>query len=135
MCASVFSEIIDGNLPAFIVGQDERIIVFISLENHPLIVPKKHLRDIFEMDAETGAAVMAWSVRVAKAMRDALECDGIYVTQANDAAAGQDVFHYHMHLYPKWNDGRVMPIDDAARETMANRLATALRPGANLEKL
>jgi histidine triad (HIT) family protein len=45
---------------------------------------------------------MAWSVVIANAVKRALGCEGIYVTQANEPAAAQDVFHYHMHIYPRW---------------------------------
>lgn len=100
----IFCQIIAGAAPAYVIGQDERVIVFLSLENHPLIVPKAHIPDLHALPAELGAAVMEWSVIIANAVRRALGCEGIYVTQANGAAANQDVFHYHMHIYPRWFD-------------------------------
>ena len=78
------------------------IIVFLSLENHPLIVPQQHIPNLYTLPDAVGAAVMGMSVRIANALKRGLKCDGIYVTQANEPAANQDVFHYHMHIYPRW---------------------------------
>jgi histidine triad (HIT) family protein len=65
------------------------------------VVPKKHVRDIYGLDAATGADVMAELIRTANAVKRGLQCDGVYITQANDPAAGQDVFHLHFHVYPR----------------------------------
>lgn len=100
----IFCKIIAREVPAYIIDENDRVIVFLSLENHPLVVPKEHIRDIYAMPAEIGAAVMEEAVRVAKAMKQSLQCDGMYLTQANERSAGQDVFHYHMHIYPSWED-------------------------------
>ncbi|HYF63198.1 MAG TPA: HIT domain-containing protein [Herpetosiphonaceae bacterium] len=100
----IFCQIVAGAAPAYVIGQDDRVIVFLSLENHPLIVPRAHIPDLYALPAGLGAAVMEWSVLIAVAVKRALGCEGIYVTQANGAAANQDVFHYHMHIYPRWFD-------------------------------
>ncbi len=99
-----FCKIISRKIPGFVIDEDDSTIVFLSLEHHPLIVPKKHLSDLMTLDEDTASKVMRKSIKIARAMRRGLPCDGIYVTQTNGACAGQDVFHYHMHLYPKWND-------------------------------
>ena len=101
----VFCRIIAGERPAYIIDENEGAIAFLSLENHPLIVPKTHIRDLYGMTAEAGAAVMSLAARVAGAMKAGLDCDGVYMTQSSDRSAGQDVWHFHMHLYPCW-DGR-----------------------------
>lgn len=92
-----FCEIIAGQRPGFIIAADESTVVLLSLENRPLVLPRTHLSDLWSLDDETAAAVMSKSIRVARALRDALPCDGVYVTQTNGASAGQSVFHYHMH--------------------------------------
>ena len=131
----IFCGIVSGVLPCFKVCEDDRTLVFMDLfpvaEGHTLIVPKRHASDLFEMDSETLAAVSAASLRVAGAIRATLEPDGLGVFQLNGAAAGQTVFHYHMHLLPR-NEGvpfalhsRVRGDDDALRRTAA-RLAGAL---------
>jgi histidine triad (HIT) family protein len=100
-----FCRIIAGEGPAYIIDENEGAIAFLSLENHPLVVPKTHIRDLCGMTAEAGAAVMALAARVARAMKAGLGCDGVYMTQSSDRAAGQDVWHFHVHLYPCW-EGR-----------------------------
>lgn len=123
-----FCKIIAGKIPGYIIDEDDSVIVFLSLEHHPLIVPKKHVQDIFALDNETASSIVQKSIQIAKAMRKGLPCDGIYVTQANGSCAGQDVFHYHMHLYPKWNDQEARHRSER-REPLASRIRTALLKG------
>ena len=118
----VFCKIIDRKIPGFIIDEDDDLIVFVSRENHPLIVPKKHIPNIFELDDETAAAIMKKAIKIATATKSALESDGIYITQTNGEAAGQDVFHYHMHLYPRWNDERTLGRDDKSRQEVAEKI-------------
>lgn len=131
----IFCGIVSGALPCFKVCEDDRTLVFMDLfpvaEGHTLIIPKHHATDLFEMDSETLAAVSAVSLRIAAAIRATLAPEGLGVFQLNGAAAGQTVFHYHMHLLPR-NVGepfalhsRVRGDDDALRRT-AERLASAL---------
>jgi len=115
----IFCKIVAGDAPGHIIDQDENIIVFVSKGNHPLICPKKHLRDIFELDDEIASKIMQKSLVISRALKNALDCDGVYVTQTNGASAGQDVFHYHMHLYPKWEDGRVLGRTEDDRAELA----------------
>lgn len=102
MCT--FCRIIQRQLPAYIIKEDEHIIVFLSKNNHPLIVPKKHIPDIYQLDDMTAAHVMQVAAEVARAVKTGLCCEGIYLTQANEPAAGQDVFHFHVHVYPRWSN-------------------------------
>jgi histidine triad (HIT) family protein len=126
---------VNGTLPCFKVCEDDRTLVFMDLfpvaEGHTLIIPKRHASDLFAMDVETLTAVSETSLRIAAAIRATLAPDGLGVFQLNGAAAGQTVFHYHMHLLPR-NEGvpftlhsRVRGDDDALRRT-AERLADAL---------
>lgn len=102
----IFCKIIKKQAPAHILFENKNVIVFLSLNNHPLILPKKHITDIFSLDTKTGAEIMNISIKIAKIIKQKLKCDGIYITQANGTAGGQDVFHYHMHIYPKWKNGK-----------------------------
>ena len=122
----IFCKIIVGTAPGYIVDQDDDLIVFLSKSNHPLISPKKHAVDIFSIDEETLGLIAKKSIQIAKALKEGLNCDGVYVTQTNGAAAGQDVFHYHMHLYPKWEDGRILGTEDIDKEELAELLRTHL---------
>lgn len=125
---SIFTRIINRELPAYILHEDGRVIVFLSLENHPLVVPKVPVRDIYSLDDETAAAIMQTAVRVARVLKRALNCDGVYLSQANEAAAGQDVFHFHLHLYPRWHgDGMTVRLgnydpSEAAKSEMLAKL-------------
>ncbi len=98
----IFCKIIDREIPGNILEENDDVIVFMSLENHPLIVPKKHIPDIYSLDEKTGAEIMKTSIRMAKRVKEEFKCDGIYIAQANGSSAGQEVFHYHMHIYPRF---------------------------------
>ena len=122
----IFCKIIRGEISGRVVDQNADVMVFLSLENHPLVVTREHVVDIFSLTDKQGAAVMSEAIKIAEAMREALEPDGIQLAQSNGAAAGQDVFHYHMHLYPRWKDGRVPHADDASKDRMLQSLKAAL---------
>ena len=118
----IFCKIIGGEIPGRIIDQNSDVMVFLSLENHPLVVTREHVVDIFTLGDKQGAAVMREAIRVAKAMREALKPDGIQIAQSNGAAAGQEVFHYHLHLYPRWKDGRTQHADDVSKDRMLQSL-------------
>jgi histidine triad (HIT) family protein len=101
--ACPFCRIVRRELPAYIFMEDAQVIAFLSKNNHPLIVPKQHIPNIYTLDESTGAALMKAAIQLARAVKACLECDGVYVTQANEPAAGQDVFHLHLHIYPRWH--------------------------------
>lgn len=122
----LFCKIISGEFPGRIVDQNADVTVFLSLENHPLVVTREHVADIFTLTDKQAAAVMKEAIKIAEAMRDALGPDGIYVAQSNGEAAGQDVFHYHLHLYPRWTDGRLPQVDDLNKDRMLQVLKAAL---------
>jgi histidine triad (HIT) family protein len=98
-----FCQIIQRQLPAYIIKEDELVIVFLSTNNHPLVVPKKHIPDIYQLDDLTAAHIMQTTVQIARAVKTGLACEEVYLTQANEATAGQDVFHFHLHMYPCWS--------------------------------
>jgi histidine triad (HIT) family protein len=114
-----FCQIVERQIPAFIIDEDDAVIVFLSLGNHPLVVTKQHVPDIYAMDEKTGARVMAKTIEIAKAVKRALRCDGIYLTQTNGHAAGQDVFHFHTHVYPCWEGQELEDIIRFARSVAA----------------
>ena len=98
----IFCQIINQAVPAHVLYENDFVIAFLSLENHPMIVPKKHIRDIFELDDLYAAEIMKATVKVAKATRAALGCEGVNLIQSNGKAAGQEVFHFHLHIKPRW---------------------------------
>ena len=98
----IFCRIIARQALAYVLHEDDRVIVFLSLESHPLVVTKAHIPDIYTLNNDNAAAIMRTAVRVARAVKVGLGCDGVYLAQANEPAAGQDVFHFHLHVYPRW---------------------------------
>jgi histidine triad (HIT) family protein len=122
----IFCKIIRGEIPGRFIDRNNDVVVFLSLDNHPLIVTNEHVADIFGLSDRLGAAVMSEAVRIAKAMRAALSPDGIHITQSNGEAAGQEVFHYHMHLYPHWTHRRGLDESEAGKDRMAQSLKDAL---------
>jgi histidine triad (HIT) family protein len=129
-----FCRIIRGELPAFILEETADVIVFLSLENHPLVVPKQHISTLYTVEPTLGAAVIEMLVRVANAVKQGLTCDGVYVTQANETAAGQDVSHVHFHVYPRWRDPRIDAFWNTTDAAEWEKQETATRIRQQLQK-
>jgi histidine triad (HIT) family protein len=125
----IFCAIIEGQAPAEVLFEDEETLAFMDINpaspGHTLVIPKRHVQDIYGMDEEMAAAVMRAAVRVAKAIKRALQPDGMNLVQSNERAGGQEIFHFHVHIIPRWyGDGlrlarppevrRTMPINEAA---------------------
>lgn len=122
----IFCKIIRGEIPGRIIDRTSDVIVFLSLDNHPLVVTIEHVADIFALSDKQGAAVMREASKIAAAMRAALKPDGIYMAQSNGAAAGQEVFHYHMHLYPRWTNQPALDESEAGKDRMLQSLKAGL---------
>ena len=117
MAECVLCVIIARERPGFIIKETEQIAVLLSLEGHPLVVPKKHIEDVFEIDDQCAAAVMREAVSVSIALKSVCKCDGINLVQSNGPAAGQDVFHFHLHVKPRWlGDNVVLTWDTSPME-------------------
>ena len=103
--ACVFCAIVAGEAPASVVWEDALAMAFMDLhqENpgHVLVIPRNHIVDILELDDRTGAALMGGTTRVARAVERAFAPDGINVWQSTGEAAGQEVFHLHLHVMPR----------------------------------
>jgi histidine triad (HIT) family protein len=101
----IFCEIVHGRAPCEKVYEDDLTLAFMDIfpvsPGHVLVIPKRHARDIFEIDAASLAVVSRTSQQLAHCIRKALAPDGVMVMQLNGAAAGQTVFHYHTHLIPR----------------------------------
>ena len=101
----IFCAIVSGRAPAHRVYEDQRILIFMDLfpahEGHTLIIPKRHGENLFEVDKADLDAIIRASVSLGEALKRVFAPDGIAVMQLNGAAAGQTVFHYHMHLIPR----------------------------------
>jgi histidine triad (HIT) family protein len=104
----IFCKIINRQIPAYILDENEDVITFLSLENHPLVVPKRHIPNIYSLDDRSASAVMVEAVKIAKAVKEGVGCDGVNLVQANEPAANQDVFHFHLHIKPRWYNDTVI---------------------------
>lgn len=109
----IFCQIIARDATAYVVDEDEYTMTFMDafpvVPGHTLIVTKAHYENVLEAQPSAIGAVGEKSVSIAKAIKTALQPDGLGVFQLNGAAAGQTVFHYHMHLIPR-NEGEQLEI-------------------------
>lgn len=125
MSDCVFCRIVAGQIPSTRVYEDEHALAFMDLgqvnPGHVLVAVKRHAENVFALDETQAAAVAGASLRVARAIREAFKPEGLSVYQANGKAAGQTVFHYHVHLLPRHaGDGMelVWPVKNPPRELL-----------------
>ena len=107
----IFCKIANGEIPSQTLYEDEEFRVILDLgpaaKGHALILPKEHYANLYELSDETAAKVMQLAKKMAVQMREKLQCDGFNLVQNNGEIAGQTVFHFHMHLIPRYeNDGQ-----------------------------
>src|SRR5438093_12583154 len=103
-----FCKILSGELPATIVDEDERTVAFLDIapatRGHALVVPRAHSADLLSVDAEDLRAVMIASQRLARRIKERLAADGVNLLNSCGAAAWQTVFHFHIHVIPRYHD-------------------------------
>ena len=110
----VFCKIVRGEIPSMKLYEDERTLCFMDINpatrGHSLAIPKVHRENIYEMSEAECGDVMNTTKRVADAIRDTLKPDGLNLLQANGLQAFQTVFHFHMHIIPRYtNDPIKLP--------------------------
>ena len=107
----IFCRIANGEIPAATRYEDENFRVILDLgpasKGHALILPKSHAANIYELSDEMAAKAMILAKKMATAMTAALKCDGFNIVQNNGECAGQTVFHFHMHLIPRYKGDQV----------------------------
>jgi histidine triad (HIT) family protein len=136
----IFCRIIEREAPASIVYEDDETIAFMDIypvaRGHTLVVPKTHAAGLFDISPEVCARTMLTAAKVSKAIRYALKPDGMNLWQSTGRAANQDVFHFHVHLIPRWyGDGLTAPHGRArsARDTLDD-IAVQIREAMNSRK-
>jgi histidine triad (HIT) family protein len=137
MADCVFCKIMAKQIPASVVHEDEHSLAFMDLgqvnPGHVLVAAKAHADSLYALDDAQAAAVFRTAAKVARALRDAFSPEGLSVYQANGKAAGQTVFHFHMHLVPRHeNDGMHLtwPVKNPPRDKLeeaAARIRARLR--------
>ncbi|KVC87519.1 HIT family protein [Burkholderia ubonensis] len=126
-----FAKILRGDLPCVKVAEDDTTLVIMDLmpqaDGHVLVIPKEPAAEIFDLSADAAAACIRMTQRVAAAVRDALQPDGMFIGQFNGRAAGQTVAHVHFHVIPRW-EGVALKLhardvaDAATLESIARRI-------------
>ncbi|MBR4015958.1 MAG: HIT family protein [Anaerotignum sp.] len=136
MSDCIFCKIVAGEIPSATIYENEEFKVildrFPANEGHVLILPKAHTPNIFEIAPEQAGRLFALAAKIARAMQAELKFEHMNVMQNNGTVAGQTVFHFHLHLIPRYeNDGitiKYTPMDltDAQIEAMRAKLEKAL---------
>jgi histidine triad (HIT) family protein len=114
----IFCKIVRRQATSSIVYEDEKILAFVDIrpvsEGHTLIIPKRHYVDVFDTPNELLANMYIVTKKVAVAVKKATGADGISVVQQNGKAAGQDIFHMHVHVIPRFEGKKMLHFNELA---------------------
>lgn len=132
----IFCKIVSDQLPSAKVYEDSKVLAFMNLQQrnpgHTLVVPKKHVVNIYDVSEDTAADVARITVRIAKAIKQRFRPDGVNTLQNSERAAMQSVMHYHVHVIPRYFGDDLLEIWDSEAatpeelDTNAKRLREAL---------
>ena len=104
----IFCKIANGEIPSRKLYEDDKFVVILDLgpaaKGHALIIPKDHYANLYEIPADLAAAAMKLAQKMAIKMTNALKADGFNLVQNNGEVAGQTVFHFHLHLIPRYKE-------------------------------
>lgn len=135
---TLFSRIVSGEIPATKVYEDEATLAFMDIgpasRGHMLVICKEEYPDLLSIPPDMLADVQRSVQRVALAVHTALQPDGINIIQNNGAAAGQTVFHYHVHIIPRWEGDQALGLwnpqkgDTAELQALAEQIRAAIKP-------
>lgn len=104
----IFCKIANGEIPSKTLYEDEDFRVILDLgpatKGHALIMPKEHAKDLYDLPQETASKVLVLAKKMATAMAEKLQCDGMNLVQNNGETAGQTVHHFHLHMIPRYKD-------------------------------
>ena len=132
----LFCKIIHKEIPADIVYDDEDTIAFLDIHpvniGHVLVIPKKHIENIYGFDEDNINTVFTAVQKTARAVKGGVNADGINIIMSNEKAAGQEVFHAHVHIIPRyetdnfahWKRGR--EYEEGEAETVAVKISSQL---------
>lgn len=132
---NIFAKILRGDIPCFKVYEDEAVLSFMDImprsPGHLLVIPKAPARNLLDIAPDDLAALIRRVQSIAIAAKAALGADGITLQQFSEAAGGQEVFHIHFHILPRWEGVRITPHpapkgDIAVLAEQAARIRTAL---------
>lgn len=132
---NIFAKILRGEIPCHKVFEDDVALAFMDImprsPGHCLVIPRAPARNLLDIAPETLSALMTRVQLVALAAKKAMRADGITLQQFSEAAGGQEVFHLHFHVLPRWADTRMTPapaprVDHAILAEQAAKIRTAL---------
>ncbi|MDN3955730.1 HIT family protein [Sporolactobacillus laevolacticus] len=136
----IFCKIINGDIPSAKVYEDEDVYAFLDLsqvtKGHTLIIPKVHRKDIFELEPELAEKLFRKVPVIAKAIKKAFHPVGMNLLNSNSELAGQTIFHYHLHLIPRYGtedtfsfsfQSHAEEYSSEARAAMAKAIADEIR--------
>ena len=105
---NIFAKVLRGEIPAVSVYEDEHTFAFMDVmpqaPGHTLVIPRYQAENLFALDLNAANAVIKTTQKVALAVQSAMRADGIMLNQFNGPAAGQTVFHFHVHIVPRYVD-------------------------------
>lgn len=137
MADCIFCKIANGDIPSATLYEDDQFRVILDLgpasRGHALILPKEHYANIYEIPEELAGSAMVLAKKMASVMTAALECTGFNLVQNNGQAAGQTVFHFHMHLIPRYDNDEVRlgwkmgELTEADREEILSKIKKGIR--------
>ncbi len=104
----IFCQILDGKLPAETVQEDEHTAAFMDImpwtRGHAVVIPKDHSRGLYEVPDQDLERTMIAAKRLARTMKEQLGCDGVNLLNSAEPAAWQTIFHFHVHVIPRYDD-------------------------------
>ncbi len=131
----IFCKLANGVFPTSSIYEDEDFRVILDKNpasyGHALVLPKQHFDNVYSMDDESAGKVYKVAARVARVMKKQLACDGVNILQNNEEAAGQTVFHFHMHVIPRYK-GDDVNIGWNPREAEQSQLDTIVEKLKNI---
>lgn len=108
MTDCIFCKIIEGTIPSAKIYENEHVYAFMDImpvtKGHVLLIPKKHLENIYEFSEEDAAHLFAAAPKIANVLKDEFELVGMNLLNNNGAPAGQAVFHFHLHFIPRYDE-------------------------------
>ena len=134
---NIFAKIIRGEMPCHKIYEDEGVLSFLDIfpqsEGHTIVIPKKPSRNLLGTNAKDIGRVFGAVQRISKAVNNTLSPDGIIITQLNGSAAGQTVFHSHVHIIPCYNEriiinhnDKKLKMDEEKLSILAKKIASKL---------
>ena len=133
----IFCKIAAGEIPSATVYEDDDFRAILDIapahKGHTIILPKVHAADLFELPEETAAKIFPAAKKVAAALKTVTACDGVNILQNNGTAAGQSVFHLHVHVIPRFENDGILPVwpqgsyEDGEAAVLAEKIAENIR--------